>query len=124
MTYLWKRPGKKPVEVGNADECGALLRNKVKGKTFSRYSREGVGTASGNPCPKPVTVDLETRRPQWILDEVRAWDAKRLGPGDHGGKGYHHRAAAHARQLGDATLDEVITTLDEIIAAIDAKAAG
>jgi hypothetical protein len=94
VTYMFGRPGQQTVLVGNADECGALLAKPVKGKTFTRYSREGVGTATGNPCPQPVTRDLDTGRLQWVLQEVLDWDAKRLGPGDWGGRGYHYREAA------------------------------
>lgn len=115
MTYLWKRPGLPSVMVGDADEAGAVCRNKVKGKTITKYSREGL--PKSNPCPKPVTIDLETRRAQFILDEIREWDAKRPGPGDHGGPGYGYREDAATRA---ATREIGLATLDEIIAGIDA----
>lgn len=100
MPRMFTRPGLRAVEVGDAAECGALLRRPVKGKTFTRYSREGVGTATGNPCPKPITRNMVTMRAEWDLAEVRAWDAKRQGGGDWGGPGYHRRT--DARRAVDA----------------------
>lgn len=107
MSYMWIHPERGEVEVGDCDEAAAVCRRKMLGKTFARYSREGAKT---HPAPKPVTVDINTGRHQWILNDVRAWDVTRPGPGDHGGLGSHaYRQAALVRGLADApSVDEVI----------------
>lgn len=93
------------IEVGDRDEAAAVCRHPLKGTTLAKYSRTG---AKHNPCPRPVTVNPKTRRDEYWLDQIRDWDSKRPGQGDHGGIGYHNRAPAHARQLGNATIDDVI----------------
>lgn len=105
MTRWWEHPERGRIEVGDRDEAAAVCRNKLLGKTFTRYVRDG---AKINPAPKPVTINPITRRDEWDLNEVRAWDAKRLGSGDWGGKGYHNRA----RTLGNTTtVEDVVTEL-------------
>lgn len=105
MTRMWKHPERGLIEVGDRDEAGAVCKTPMKGKTLAKYSREG---AKIHPAPKPVTVNPVTRRDEWDLAEVRAWDGQRPGSGNHGGQGYHYRTAAAARRLGDTTIEQVV----------------
>lgn len=80
MKQKWRNPEGHWVDVGDRDDVAELLgKNSAWGQTFAKYSR--MGWPKTNPAPKPVSVDPATRRDLFVLSECRAWEMRRLGPG-------------------------------------------
>lgn len=85
----WQKPTGEWIEVGDSRDVGAEIG--CSDKTYRNYVR--AKTPQGDPAPGPVGVDRKTRRDLYDMEQIRAWNKRRPGQGDHGGAGARKRWA-------------------------------